>query len=91
MALSSSSVAYDGREIPVTVSIGAASTAECGYNLDYLYMSADRCLYVAKQSGRNRVEWAKSESVGRLRLDTSSLSFSEPPKPLPIAGNVVQD
>jgi diguanylate cyclase (GGDEF)-like protein len=91
LQLEMSRVAYDGREIPVTVSIGAASTAECGYNLDYLYTSADRCLYVAKQSGRNRVEWAKSESVGRLRLGTPSLSFSEPPKPLPLAGNVVQD
>lgn len=91
LQLEMSRVAYDGREIPVTVSIGAASTAECGYNLDYLYTSADRYLYVAKQSGRNRVEWAKSESVGRLQLDTPSLSFAEPPKPLPIAGNDVQD
>jgi diguanylate cyclase (GGDEF)-like protein len=56
LQLEMSRVAYDGREIPVTVSIGAASTTECGYNLDYLYTSADRYLYVAKQSGRNRVE-----------------------------------
>jgi diguanylate cyclase (GGDEF)-like protein len=61
-------VAYNGREIPVTVSIGAAASSECGYNLDYLYMSADRCLYAAKRGGRNRVEWTRSESVGRLQL-----------------------
>jgi diguanylate cyclase (GGDEF)-like protein len=91
LQLEMSRVAYDGREIPVTVSIGAASTTECGYNLDYLYTSADRYLYVAKQSGRNRVEWAKSQSVGRLRLDPPSLSFQEPPSPLPFARNAVQD
>lgn len=78
-----SKVAYDGREIPLTVSIGAACTAECGYNLDYLYTSADRCLYTAKQGGRNRVEWAKSESVARLQFNSPVLSFDDVPKRLP--------
>ena len=91
LQLEMSRVGYDGREIPVTVSIGAASTAECGYNLDYLYTSADRCLYVAKQSGRNRVEWAKSETVGRLQFVSSRLSFEKASKPLPSKGNAIQD
>jgi diguanylate cyclase (GGDEF)-like protein len=71
LQLEMSRVAYNGREIPVTVSIGAVATAECGYNLDYLYTSADRCLYAAKQGGRNRVEWASAESAGRLQLRAS--------------------
>lgn len=73
LQLEMSRVAYAGREIPVTVSIGGACTTECGYNLDYLYTSADRSLYAAKQAGRNRVEWASSDSAGRLQL-----TFSEP-------------
>lgn len=73
-----SSVAYNGREIPITVSIGAVSTCEYGYNLDYLYTSADRCLYAAKQAGRNRVEWVSPESAGRLSRGVPSLgSFGE--------------
>jgi diguanylate cyclase (GGDEF)-like protein len=91
LQLEMSRVAYNGREIPVTVSIGAAATAECGYNLDYLYTSADRSLYDAKQGGRNRVEWATAESVGRLQLsapmaslaERSMLSQGSPPMPTP--------
>jgi predicted signal transduction protein with EAL and GGDEF domain len=86
-----SRVAYDGREIPVTVSIGAASTADCGYNLDYLYTTADRCLYAAKQGGRNRVEWVKPDSVGRLQFGPPVLAIADASQPLPSAGNVAQD
>jgi diguanylate cyclase (GGDEF)-like protein len=91
LQLEMSRVAYDGREIPVTVSIGAASTTECGYNLDYLYTSADRSLYVAKQGGRNRVEWAKTQSVGRLQFGWPSVSTSQASEGLPPAGSVLQD
>jgi diguanylate cyclase (GGDEF)-like protein len=76
--LEMSRVAYNGREIPVTVSIGAAATSECGYNLDYLYTCADRCLYAAKQGGRNCVEWASAESSGRLRLSAPQQSQALP-------------
>jgi diguanylate cyclase (GGDEF)-like protein len=72
--LEMSRVSYHGREIPVTVSIGAASTTECGYNLDYLYTSADSCLYAAKQAGRNRVVWARSRRAARLQLDRHALA-----------------
>ena len=82
LQLEMSRVAYNGREIPVTVSIGAAATAECGYNLDYLYASADRCLYAAKQGGRNRVEWATAESVGRLQLSAPRAPLGEGATPL---------
>lgn len=77
LQLEMSRVAYNGREIPVTVSIGAAATADCGYNLDYLYTSADRCLYAAKQGGRNRVEWASAESIGRLQLSAPEAPLGE--------------
>lgn len=82
LQLEMSRVAYNGREIPVTVSIGAAATAECGYNLDYLYTSADRCLYAGKQGGRNRVEWATAESVGRLQLSAPRAPLREGATPL---------
>jgi diguanylate cyclase (GGDEF)-like protein len=41
---------------PVTVSLGVASTAECGFQPEALLGAADLALYRAKASGRNRVE-----------------------------------
>lgn len=57
---------YDGNRIPLTVSIGAAASCQCGYNLDFLYNAADKALYNAKKGGRNRVEWNGGELVTRL-------------------------
>jgi diguanylate cyclase (GGDEF)-like protein len=59
---------YNGHNIPLTVSIGAAATAQCGYNVDFLYNSADKALYTAKHRGRNRLEWNDGELVSRLSL-----------------------
>jgi diguanylate cyclase (GGDEF)-like protein len=59
---------YNGHNIPLTVSIGAAATAQCGYNVDFLYNSADKALYTAKRRGRNRLEWNDGELVSRLSL-----------------------
>lgn len=61
-------VGYNGRQLPITASIGAAATADCGYNLDYLYNAADKALYAAKHAGRNRVEWADAETLSRLQF-----------------------
>jgi len=52
--ISDSSVAVDGREVRVTVSIGLAAAAP-GDSFEQLYGKADRALYVAKASGRNRL------------------------------------
>mgnify|MGYP006307887101 CR=1 FL=1 len=49
----------DGREVPVTISVGVASL-NAGMSLDTLVREADKALYRAKEKGRNRVELAAS-------------------------------
>lgn len=47
---------YAGDSQPITVSIGVASAqAKTGESIDTLFSAADKALYVAKDSGRNRV------------------------------------
>ena len=49
-------IEFDGRVIPVTVSIGAASLVDCEEKTaSALIAAADRRLYAAKRAGRNRV------------------------------------
>ena len=50
-------VNFNNADISTTISIGAASTEECGYNIDYLLMKADTALYNAKNEGKNQVCW----------------------------------
>ena len=50
-------VKFNESDISTTISIGAASTEECGYNIDYLLMKADTALYNAKREGKNQVFW----------------------------------
>lgn len=50
-------VSFDGIQIPITVSIGVAEfTAEQFVDVDEFLSMADRRLYAAKASGRNRVQ-----------------------------------
>jgi diguanylate cyclase (GGDEF)-like protein len=44
-----------GAPIHCTVSIGVTSTAEAGYDIQSLIQEADKALYEAKRTGRNRV------------------------------------
>jgi len=55
-----------GQQLKMTVSIGAADTAQCGYNIDYLYTTADKALYAAKRAGRNRLDWSDGRILTRL-------------------------
>ena len=50
-------IAFSGKELQVTASLGVASLACCGQHQDKaaLVSLADRRLYIAKQTGRNRV------------------------------------
>jgi len=47
-------IEFEGRAIPVTISIGIALRPQNGEALDELLAAADERLYVAKQRGRNR-------------------------------------
>jgi diguanylate cyclase (GGDEF)-like protein len=54
-ALSLRPLVIDGQCFRVTVSIGLATTAESGHDLQGLMSAADSALYRAKRAGRNRV------------------------------------
>lgn len=55
-AVSNELIEFDGQQIKVTLSAGAASLADCqSPSADELVSIADRRLYVAKQQGRNRI------------------------------------
>jgi len=68
-------LSYRGHRIPLTVSIGAAATSQCGHNIDFLYNAADKALYAAKHGGRNRLEWNAGDMMHR-RLPISSPQLS---------------
>jgi len=55
-AVEQNSLDQDGQKIRITASFGVASTSDGQvYNHDQLLQMTDKALYVAKQSGRNRV------------------------------------
>lgn len=66
LQLAMNRLSYQGHRIPLTASIGAAATSDCGYNLDFLYNAADKALYAAKRAGRNRLEWNSGNLISRL-------------------------
>lgn len=66
LQLEMSRLTFAGHQLKLTASFGAAATADCGYNIDYLYTTADKALYIAKQTGRNRLEWSDGRILSRL-------------------------
>lgn len=67
------SVPTEGGDIGISVSIGLADVATFGRDFDRLHSAADRALYAAKESGRNRVLRATpsaglADVAGRMRM-----------------------
>jgi diguanylate cyclase (GGDEF)-like protein/PAS domain S-box-containing protein len=54
----------DGRSVSLTMSVGVAIFPDHGENAPKLIAAADRAMYQAKASGRNRVVMASSEMTG---------------------------
>ena len=62
---------WENQEIPVTISIGLASSEFLGHNLQYLYAAADAALYQAKTEGRNTVR--RAHRLVERRSDAGAL------------------
>ncbi|HZW12633.1 MAG TPA: diguanylate cyclase [Noviherbaspirillum sp.] len=62
--IESLAIVYEGKPIPVTVSIGVACTvAEPGFSNEVLISGADKALYEAKRLGRNQVRFHAPEAT----------------------------
>jgi two-component system cell cycle response regulator len=46
---------YDGKKIPVTISLGVASMKKDFHEFNELYKAADKALYKSKKNGKNKV------------------------------------
>jgi len=54
-AVASKAQVFEGKEIPITISIGVADLLQGNQSADELITTADRRLYIAKEKGRNCV------------------------------------
>lgn len=57
--------AYNGLKLPITVSVGLALFPQMAIDKDSLVEAADKALYIAKNSGRNRVQISAGVGVER--------------------------
>lgn len=65
-AVAAMRVAVDGRDITVTISIGAAVAAARDRDFEDVFRRADLALYTAKRGGRNQVQEASPDQDGAL-------------------------
>jgi diguanylate cyclase (GGDEF)-like protein len=64
-------VAFEGAQIPVTVSIGVAVFPEHGENSLQVLAAADRALYAAKRAGRDTYRLAEPGDVMKSEVSPS--------------------
>ena len=61
MFSANNSIEFEGKEIPVTLSMGICTLNEKHTNFEQLIKDADAAMYKAKENGRNRIEVADNE------------------------------
>lgn len=61
-------VAIDGRNLPLTISVGVAEVEPYERDMSSTLRRADKALYVAKHGGRNRVVTAPANPADRLQV-----------------------
>jgi two-component system cell cycle response regulator len=70
IAVTELAIEYEGRPIPLSVSIGVAGFS-AGESLESLVDCADRAMYTAKVGGRNRVVLAEMTALARVSAHAS--------------------
>jgi diguanylate cyclase (GGDEF)-like protein len=66
LVIADGSIAFDGKELAVTVSIGCAAVTGHDRDVEELIERADRALYAAKSAGRNCIRLAPSPSTRKV-------------------------
>ena len=82
-------VLHSGEQIRISVSVGLANVPADAVDLQGLYVRADRALYEAKRSGRNRVGIAARRHTAAARGVTTQGRTSGPLIFRPLTGNPI--